>query len=384
MISRRHFLTAVSAALAAGATFHPYLSWALDEFSGHEGMIVRSDRFLDLEAPPEFLNQWITPVPHFFVRNHMHEPSTLDASDWQLTISGQVQRPLKLNLKDLSKLHAHEVINTLECAGNGRGLHRPQVPGIQWEKGAVGNARFAGPRLKDILDRAGVKTAGKHVMFHGLDDVPGRVPPFIRSIPMNKAMDPDTLLATHMNGAPLTRNHGFPARSLVPGWIGSASVKWLSQIQVLDKEFEGNFMKPGYRLPNHPVKPGEAVNPDDTHPVTSLTVKSLIATPTGGKVSNSRTLQIQGVAWAGETQIAKVEVSTDSGSTWQPAQLGREQAKYAWRLWHYKWKAPKSGDYTIMSRATDTQGRTQPQVAEWNPSGYLYNAVDQVKINVQT
>ena len=143
-------------------------------------------------------------------------------------------------------------------------------------------------------------------------------------------------------------------------------------------------MKPGYRLPNHPVKPGEAVNPDDTHPVTSLTVKSLIATPTGGKVSNSRTLQIQGVAWAGETQIAKVEVSTDSGSTWQPAQLGREQAKYAWRLWHYKWKAPKSGDYTIMSRATDTQGRTQPQVAEWNPSGYLYNAVDQVKINVQT
>ena len=161
-------------------------------------MIVRSARFLDPETPPEFLTSWITPVPHFFVRNHMHEPSTLDPKSWRLTIGGEVDKALTLSLADLSKLEAHRVTNTLECAGNGRGFEQPRVPGVQWQKGAVGNARFSGPRLRDLLERAGVKPTGKHVMFHGLDEVPGNVPPFIRSIPIEKATDRDTLIATHM------------------------------------------------------------------------------------------------------------------------------------------------------------------------------------------
>src|SRR5215467_13108727 len=164
----------------------------------------------------------------------------------------------------------------------GRSLHRPQVPGIQWGKGAVGTARFSGPRLRDVLQRAAVKPTGKHVMFRGLDDIPGKVPPFIRSIPLEKALDSDTLVATRMNGDPLPQHHGYPARALVPGWIGAASCKWLSEIKVLDKEFEGNFMNPGYRLPNQPVKPGEVVKPEDTHPVTELNVKSLIVSPADG------------------------------------------------------------------------------------------------------
>jgi sulfite oxidase len=344
-------------------------------------MILRSFRFVDLESPVEYFNTWLTPVPHFFVRNHMHEPSELDPQEWRLAVGGEVEKPLTLKLKDLTKLETHSVVNTLECAGNGRSLYSPQVPGIQWGKGAVGTARFSGPRLREILHRAGVKSTGKHVMFRGLDEVPGKVPPFIRSIPIEKALDADTLIATHMNGSPLTKHHGFPARALVPGWIGAASCKWLTEIKILETEFAGNFMSPGYRLPNQPVKPGDTVKPEDTHPVTALGVKSVISAPRDdmnltGKIS------VHGAAWAGEADITKVEISVDNGVTWKAASLGREQSHYAWRLWNYDWRPIKAGDYTIMSRATDSQGRTQPEAATWNPSGYLNNAVDQVKIHV--
>ena len=387
MISRRNFLKGMSGTLAAAGAIRPLLARAADDtfprMPGKEGMIVRSARFVDLEMPPEFLDSWITPVPHFFVRNHMHEPSMLDADTWELNISGEVEKPVTLRLADLARMERHTVTNTLECAGNGRAFQQPHVPGVQWQKGAVGTARFTGPRLSEVLRRAGVKPAGKHVMFHGLDEVPGKVPPFIRSIPLEKAMDAETLVATHMNGAVLAKHHGFPARALVPGWIGAASCKWLSEIKVLDKEFDGNFMKPGYRMPNHPVKPGDPLNVDDSHAVTALSVKSIIAAPEDGSSVRSRVLHIRGAAWAGEADIVKVEISTDSGATWQTAHLGREQAKYAWRLWSHSWKAAKPGDYTLMSRATDSQGRTQPATAEWNPSGYLYNAIDQVKIHVE-
>jgi sulfite oxidase len=388
MISRRSFLMGVSGVVAAAGALNPLLTWASADspvvIPGEDGMIVRSARFFDLEMPPEFFDSWVTPVPHFFVRNHMHEPSTLDAETWELSISGQVEKPLTVNFADLVRMEPHSVTNTLECAGNGRAFYHPHVPGVQWQKGAVGTARFSGPRLRDLLQRAGVKPTGKHVMFHGLDEVPGKVPPFIRSIPIEKATDEDTLIATQMNGAPLTKHHGFPARALVPGWIGAASCKWLSEIKVLDKEFDGNFMKPGYRMPNHPLKPGDPLNLEDTHALTALTVKSVIAEPSDDWTSTSRSIHINGAAWAGEADIVKVEVSTDAGATWQVAQLGRDRSKYAWRLWSHKWKAPKAGDYTILSRATDSQGRTQPETAEWNPSGYLYNAYDQVKIHVQS
>lgn len=345
-------------------------------------MILRSYRFVDLETPVGFFNTWLTPVPHFFVRNHMHEPVELEARNWGLSIGGEVEKPQTLNLAELSRLETHSVVNTLECAGNGRRLQRPQVPGIQWGKGAVGTARFSGPRLRDVLQRAGVKSTGKHVMFRGLDEVPGKVPPFIRSIPIEKALDADTLVATHMNGSPLTKHHGFPARALVPGWIGAASCKWLTEIKVLETEFAGNFMSPGYRFPNQPVKPGDAVKPEDTHPLTALNVKSVIAGPTDGATVKAGKVAVHGAAWAGEADIAKVEISTDGGASWTPVKLSRDQAHYAWRLWSYDWKAAHSGDYTILSRATDTQGRTQPPTAMWNPSGYLNNAIDQVKIHV--
>ena len=394
MNSRRDFLMQISrAALAAGAA-PSLLSLSSSPAAaqtesipvpGEDGLIVRSFRFVDLETPVEYLNTWLTPIPHFFVRNHMHEPSELNPdlanSDWRLTVGGEVENPLTLTFSALSKLETHSVVNTLECAGNGRSLHRPQVPGIQWGKGAVSTARFSGPRLRDILQRASVKPTGKHAMFRGLDEVPGKVPPFIRSIPLEKALDSDTLVATHMNGAPLTRHHGFPARALVPGWIGAASCKWLTEIKILDSEFVGNFMSPGYRFPNQPIKPGDSVKPEDTHPLTALNVKSVISGPLDGAKLKPGKVSARGAAWAGEADIVKVEVSTDGGATWNLATLGHDRAPYAWRLWTYDFKT-KGGDYTILSRATDSQGRTQPPTPVWNPSGYLYNAPDQVTIHV--
>ncbi len=385
MISRRDFVRN-GAALAAASWLRPWPEWSANDaiqIPGVDGMIVRSEHFLDLEMPPEFATAWITPVNHFFIRNHMHEPSTVDAEDYELTVGGEVEKPLKLVLNDLLKMEPHSVVNTLECAGNGRGLYRPQVPGVQWLKGAVGTARFSGPRLRDVLQKAGVKTTGKHLMLKGMDEVPGKVPPFVRSIPMEKALDADTLIATHMNGSPLTKDHGFPARALVPGWVGAASCKWLSEIQILEKEYEGNFMKPAYRFPNHPGRPGEAIDLDDTHPLTSLQVKSMIATPLDGSVVSGRSVDLQGVAWAGEAEIRKVEVSSDDGATWHTARLGRDQARYGWRLWSYSFKPTHAGEYMLLSRGTDSRGRTQPGTPAWNPSGYLYNAVDRVKIHVQ-
>jgi DMSO/TMAO reductase YedYZ molybdopterin-dependent catalytic subunit len=372
--------------LAASAAT-PLLSWAAEgshlAIAGKEDLIIRSYRFLDLETPVEYFDTWLTPGQHFFVRNHMHQPSTLNAEEWKLSIGGEVEKPFTINLAELAKVEAHSVVNTLECAGNGRAFHNPKVPGVQWQKGAVGTGRFTGPRLRELLDRAGVKSTGKHVMFRGLDEVPGKVPPFIRSVPIEKAMDPDTLVATHLNDAPLPKHNGFPARAMVPGWIGAASCKWLTEIKVLDKEFDGNFMSPGYRMPNQPVKPGEAVKPEDTHPVTALNVKSIITAPLDGSTVQSRVLHIKGVAWAGEADVNRVEVSTDGGSSWQSAELGKDRAPYAWRLFQYTWKTPKPGDHVVLSRATDSQGRTQPTTPVWNPSGYLNNAIDQVKVHVQ-
>ena len=387
MTSRRAFLRTASAAALAAGVAQPFRAWAADPSAisvpGKDGMIIRSYRFLDLETPVEFMTEWITPVNHFFVRDHMFAPAKIDANTWKLTIGGEVEKPVTLTLADLQKVPIHAVTNTMECAGNGRSLQSPKVPGIQWGKGAVGNAKFSGPSLKVLLEKADVKDTGKHVMFRGLDEVPGKVPPFVRSIPIEKAIDADTLVATHMNGAPLTGHHGFPARVVTPGWAGAASCKWLTEITVLDKPAEGNFMSPGYRLPNTQVKPGEAVKPEDTHSVTGLTVKSLIAGPSDGAKLKPGKQEIKGVAWAGEADITKVEISTDGGASWNPAQLGNDHAKYAWRLWSYAWKPAKSGDYVILSRATDSQGHVQPDAAVWNPSGYLYNAYDQVKVYVQ-
>jgi DMSO/TMAO reductase YedYZ molybdopterin-dependent catalytic subunit len=389
MISRRDFLkrAVLGGTAASFAARFPVASPLHAQNSGIPGkelMIVRSPRFFDLEMPLDKLQSWITPVDLFFVRNHVSEPYSVNPDTWRLNVTGEVDHPLELSYADLQKLDSVTVTNTLECAGNGRAFFEPHAPGIQWQRGAVGNARWTGPRLNDLLNRAGVKPTGKHVVFKGLEEPPGKVPQFMRSIPIEKALDPDTLVATHMNGEKLSPHHGFPARIMVPGWIGAASLKWVAEIRVLDHEFDGNYMKPGYRLPERSLAPGEDLKPGDvTNAVTKLNVKSVIAAPGDGSLIRRRPFTIRGAAWAGEADVTRVDVSVDNGQTWKPADLGQDHAKYAWRLWQYTWTPQKAGGYVIMSRATDSAGRVQPAQAAWNPSGYLWNAIDQVKIHVQ-
>lgn len=344
-------------------------------------MIVRSARPEDFEMGPDGFTTWITPVERFFVRSHVYTPK-VDVEHWQLRVEGEVATPLTLSLADLRQFPKAGLISVLECAGNGRGFFEPPVAGLQWKYGGVGNARWTGVRLLDVLQKAGYKPSAKEVLFNGADVPIGAMPDFIRAIPLAKAVHPETVLAFEMNGRPLTPSHGFPLRVVAPGWAGDNWVKWLTTIEVRDKEFDGFFMKTAYRHPVRTVPPGAAVDPADMTPVTTLRPKSIIVSPIERQVLAPGPMRIQGAAWSGESPIARVEVSADSGRTWQPARLGADQAKYGWRLWETDWHPRTLGSYVLMARATDQAGETQPLVEEWNPSGYLWNVVPQLRVEI--
>jgi DMSO/TMAO reductase YedYZ molybdopterin-dependent catalytic subunit len=344
-------------------------------------LIVRSARPQDLETPVELFNSWLTPNDLFYVRSHLHTPE-VNLKDWSLTVEGQVGRPLKLTLEELKLLPKASVVVTLECAGNGRAFFDPAVAGVQWQKGSVGTARWSGARLADVLKKAGVNPAGHYVLLDGADRAFAGIPDFMRNVPIAKAMHPDTVLAYEMNDAPLPVPHGSPLRAVIPGWEGAYSVKWLNQIRVIEGEHDGFWVKTAYRYPTRRLAPGEAVEPKDMAPLTGLAVKSLISSPMEGARLGPGEVRIQGFAWAGEANITRVDISTDNGSTWTPARLGKDRARYAWRQFEFSWRPAEAGSYLIMSRAADDQGRVQPIAANWNPSGYLWNVIDQVRVQV--
>jgi DMSO/TMAO reductase YedYZ molybdopterin-dependent catalytic subunit len=323
----------------------------------------------------------LTPNELFYVRSHFYTPS-IQEGPWRLQVEGDVERPLSLTLSELKQMPPASVVVTLECAGNGRAFFEPPVAGIQWRHGAVGTARWTGVRLRDVLRQAVLESGAGHVWLDGADVGVGRAPDFVRNVPIDKAMHPDTLLAYEMNGQTLPIAHGFPLRAIVPGWEGAYSVKWLTRIQVADREHAGPFVQSSYRYPRRPVLPGTTVAPADTVPLKGLVVKSLITTPAADVVLPVGPVSIAGFAWAGEDDIKQVDVSTDHGRRWTQARLGGDRAPYAWRQFVHEWRPREPGAYLVMSRATDTRGRVQPIVAEWNPAGYLWNAVDQVRVNI--
>ncbi len=352
-------------------------------FKGKDSrLIVRSTRPEDLETPVSLLNAYLTPNDLFYVRHHAYAP-TVNEKDWKLTIDGEVDKPFTLTLEELKKFPRATVTVTLECAGNGRAFYDPPVAGIQWERGAVGTARWTGARLADVLKRAGVKATGKYVALDGADKAVGKQPEFIRNLPLEKAMHVDTVLAYEMNGQPLPVLHGFPLRAVASGWEGAYAVKWLTHISVIPQEHEGFFVKTAYRYPNRRVAPGEAVAPQDMVPVSGLVVKSFLNAPLDGTKQKAGPVRVSGFAWAGEAFITKVEVSMDNGSTWQLAKLGKEREKYAWQSFEYTFNITKPGSYLLMARATDDKGNMQPVAPQWNPSGYLWNVIDKVRINVE-
>ncbi|MDP8983033.1 MAG: sulfite oxidase, partial [Acidobacteriota bacterium] len=257
--------------------------------------------------------------------------------------------------------------------------YQPRMPGAQWAHGAVGNGRWAGVRLSEVLKRAGLKDGAKELVCDGADVPLGTMPDFQRSVPVAKAMHPDTLLAYEMNGKPLAMEHGFPLRLVAPGWAGDSWVKWLQHITVLDKEFDGFWMKSAYRHPAKPVAPGTPVDAAQMIPVTDLNVKSVIAAPVNW--SKPGTVKVHGAAWSNSSPVTKVAVSVDGGKTWKNARLGNDHTQYSWRLWELNWKAAE-GKYTLLARATNAAGETQPMEQPWNPSGYLWNTVQRAELVV--
>ncbi len=379
-IRRRQLFAALAGAAAVGRLRASDDTVAIP---GKRPMILHNDRPEDLETPVGYFDSWITPVDAFFVRQHIPRPAPIDTATYRLTVNGLVSKPLELTFADLEKLPQRAVPATIECTGNGRGFFTPKVPGVQWKRGAIGTAEWAGPAVADVLKLAGVSSQAGFLESDGADTGVAKTPDFIRAIPMKKALHPATILALKMNGQPIPDIHGFPVRLIVPGWDGTSSVKWLIRLSATAERNNGFFMNPAYRFPKYAVAPGSPANAAELEVIESMPVKSSITAPEDGSKVALGPLAIRGFAWAGEQSIERVEVSTDGGSRWHDAQLSSPKLPFAWRLFHFEWRPAERGYYTILSRATDSAGNVQPMVATWNPSGYLWNAIDRVGVTVE-
>jgi sulfite oxidase len=316
--------------------------------------------------------EFITETAYFFTRNHGEIPE-VDVTQYTLTVGGNVQNPLRLTLNDLQQFPTQYLAASLQCAGNRRQELIALAPiddQLGWGAEAVGNAEWEGIALRDILQVAGVQGTAGHVAFLGLDQVDDQDYTYGSSIPLEKALCNEVLLAWSMNGKPLTAMHGYPLRVVVPGYIGARSVKWLSEISVQDTPSENYYQQVAYRL--HDMMLGE------------LSVNSAITIPNDGATLPAGTIPVRGYAMTGGNRtIEKVEVSLDDGKTWQSAELGRG-GRWTWRLWHIDLEL-ELGDYELVIRAWDSAANTQPSEVEqvWNLKGYMNNAWHRIKVSVR-
>jgi anti-anti-sigma factor len=344
------------------------------------GMIVHRADPLNCETSiPALMGGVVMPNPRFYVRNHFQVPK-LDSSSWRLNIVGLVERPLKLSLRDCMKMPSQTQFVTLECAGNGRSLLSPRVNGEQWNLGAVSTAEWTGVPLAEVLDRAGVKAGAREVVFRGADggklDLNSEPIRFERSLSVDEARRCEGLLAYAMNGEVLPIQHGYPLRLIVPGWYDVASVKWLTEIDVISQLFSGHYQTGAYFFEWQ--RNGELIR----EPVSLQRVRSLITEPEPDSEVEQGELPIRGVAWSGAAPIARVEVRIGDGP-WQEARLLGERKRYSWQGWELIARFEHPGSTAISARATDTASRTQPESPEWNRLGYGNSAIQQVGINVR-
>ncbi len=348
-------------------------------------LTVRVQRPYDAETPVSEFASFLTPNHRLFVRSHFGPPPVelVTEPQWKLRVGGFVKESKEFSMNALRNLEAVTVTSVLQCSGNGRAFHRPKVPGVQWERGAVGNVQWRGARLRDVLAVVGIKPTAKHVQFLGADrPVKESVPLFKRSVPLEKALHPDTILAYEMNGRPLPLLHGAPLRVITPGWMAESCIKWLTDITVQENETQGYYMQTAYRFPVTAIQPNSGLPGTSMVPVETMVVKSLIVRPADGARVGPGPLTIQGVAWSGESPIVKVEVSVDRGKTWVTARLVGEDLPYAWRHWQLIWKPTAPGPLPLLCRATDAAGEVQPESTAWNPSGFLWNGWDRVNVTV--
>lgn len=360
-------------------------------FSLNEEMVVLNDKPWNIEAQAHLLNDAVTPNSKMFIRNNGKIPLDIDVNSWKLEIDGEsVKQNKSYSLQELKrKFKQYTYQLTLECGGNGRSEFDPPAKGNQWTVGAVHCANWTGIRLKDLLEDVGVKSDAVYIGYHSADvHLSGDLSkePISRGVPISKAMQEETLIAFQMNGKDIPLAHGYPLRLVVGGWPASASGKWMQRISIRNKVHDGTKMTgKAYRVPCSPVAPGEKVKDEDMCIIESMPVKSLITSPkTGAIIKKNRTLKINGHAWAGELEVAKMEYSIDFGATWKVCKLESPANRLAWQHFSAEVNFPKEGYYEVWARATDTQGIAQPMLLPgWNPKGYLNNACHRIAIKVK-
>ncbi|MFT6997494.1 MAG: sulfite oxidase [Cryomorphaceae bacterium] len=353
-------------------------------------MIVHNDRPWNMETPVHLLDDSLTPIDKMFVRNNGLVPTDLNAEEWTLTIEGEsVPNPRTYTLAELkSKFKHYTYALVLECGGNGRSEMNPPATGNQWSYGAVNCGKWTGIRLRDILEDVGISDDAVYVGYYGTDKhLSGDSKKVVisRGVPIDKAMEDETLIAFALNGQEIPIVHGYPLRLVVGGWPASVSGKWLNKLVVRDKVHDGPKMEaPSYSVPKHPVAPGTEVPKEDMMIIESMPVKSVITYPkTGALVKNGQEIKVRGHAWAGDLKVAKVEISTDYGQAWESVNLKGPINRLAWQDFNTSVVFKESGYYEIWVRATDENGKSQPMVVPgWNPRGYLNNATHRVAIKV--
>lgn len=414
MTSRRTFLKgAVSTAALVGGTWLPRGASAaatrgaspifgpailpagtletsvLEALPGKRPLIKKTFRPPNYETPIRYFNQPFTPNDAFFVRYHLSNIPQVNAQDWRLRIGGEsIERPYELTLEELKRsFEPVEIVAINQCSGNRRGLFIPHVAGVEWGYGAMGNARWRGARLKDVLEKAGLRKDALEIVMNGADaGVIDKTPDFVKSLPMWKALDENTLIAYEMNGEPLPHWNGFPVRVIVPGWTGTYWVKHLVSLDVAAKPYEGFWMKSAYRVPlgKFPIVDRFTSQESATNtPITEMVVNSLITGPEDGSTLKSgQPIPIKGVAWDGGYGIRLVEVSVDSGKIWRAADLGKDYGRFGWRQWTYAFRPAKRGAYTVMAKATNNIGQAQTFELIANPAGYHHNLVSRVSVTV--
>jgi DMSO/TMAO reductase YedYZ molybdopterin-dependent catalytic subunit len=343
------------------------------------GLVVHRAHPLNCETSiPALIGGVVMPNARFYVRNHFQIP-TLDPAAFRLSVGGLVDRPMSLGVADLRQMPSRTLVVTLECAGNGRTGFNPPVDGEKWDLGAVSTAEWTGVPLVEVLDRAGVRADAREVVFRGADGgtVDGHTEPirFERSLRLDQTREAEVLLVYAMNGEPLPVQHGYPVRVIVPGWYAVASVKWLTEIEVIDRPFVGHYQTDKYQLEHE--QEGRIVR----EPVTLQRVRALITEPVRDQEVACGDLVVRGVAWSGAAPIERVEVSVNGGS-WHEARVVSERKRYSWQWWEIVSRVTEPGLINLRARATDLAGRTQPECAEWNRLGYGNNAIQQVPIRV--
>jgi DMSO/TMAO reductase YedYZ molybdopterin-dependent catalytic subunit len=402
MIDRRHFLqSATLAGLGAwsglasqtraqdGSITLPFENGEreLARYPQKRPLIVLTSRPPQLETPFSIFNEGvITPNDAFFVRYHLANiPLDVDLATFRLEVKGKINAPLSLSLDELKKFEAVETIAVNQCSGNSRGFFQPRVAGGQLGNGAMGNAKWKGARLKDVLEKAGVAEGAKQVVFNGLDTaVIPQTPDFIKALPVDQALDGEILLAYEMNGEPLPVLNGYPLRLVVPGYYGTYWVKHLNEINVVDETFGGFWMSAGYRIPDTAggcIPPG--TTPKTTVPITRFTIRSFLTSlRDGATVKSQRETVLRGIAFDSGHGITEVLVSVDGGRTWRAATLGKDLGKYSFREWTLPWKPAERGNVEIKVKATNRIGESQPSEPLWNPAGYMRNVVETTRVQV--